>query len=127
MASRVAVDRIEMQFERVARPPLHRTVEARADAVAGLVARAHLRRHGHRVAAAARCAIAIDIEQIGDIRSEEHTSELQSLMRISYSVFCLQTKTRKSSHCLYVEYTHALKFLRYISYSVVFFYHKTRH
>src|SRR3546814_4636168 len=28
-------------------------------------------------------------------RSEEHTSELQSLMRISYAVFCLQTKTHK--------------------------------
>src|SRR3546814_5173633 len=28
-------------------------------------------------------------------RSEEHTSELQSLMRISYAVFCLQTKTQK--------------------------------
>src|SRR3546814_7550472 len=27
-----------------------------------------------------------------DIRSEEHTSELQSLMRISYAVFCLQKK-----------------------------------
>src|SRR3546814_2052021 len=27
-----------------------------------------------------------------DHRSEEHTSELQSLMRISYAVFCLQTK-----------------------------------
>src|SRR3546814_1748516 len=27
-------------------------------------------------------------------RSEEHTSELQSLMRISYAVFCLQKKTR---------------------------------
>src|SRR3546814_1384295 len=26
------------------------------------------------------------------LRSEEHTSELQSLMRISYAVFCLQTK-----------------------------------
>src|SRR3546814_2966156 len=26
-------------------------------------------------------------------RSEEHTSELQSLMRISYAVFCLNTKT----------------------------------
>src|SRR3546814_10600663 len=29
----------------------------------------------------------------GAIRSEEHTSELQSLMRISYAVFCLKTKT----------------------------------
>src|SRR3546814_2272959 len=30
-------------------------------------------------------------------RSEEHTSELQSLMRISYAVFCLQNNTRASS------------------------------
>src|SRR3546814_9536869 len=28
-------------------------------------------------------------------RSEEHTSELQSLMRISYAVFCLKTKNNK--------------------------------
>src|SRR3546814_8288158 len=28
-------------------------------------------------------------------RSEEHTSELQSLMRISYAVFCLQKKTNQ--------------------------------
>src|SRR3546814_10250499 len=30
---------------------------------------------------------------IAAIRSEEHTSELQSLMRISYAVFCLKKKT----------------------------------
>src|SRR3546814_9698518 len=30
-----------------------------------------------------------------DDRSEEHTSELQSLKRISYAVFCLKKKTRK--------------------------------
>src|SRR3546814_3670103 len=30
-------------------------------------------------------------------RSEEHTSELQSLMRISYAVFCLKTKTREKT------------------------------
>src|SRR3546814_2085892 len=30
---------------------------------------------------------------IPDVRSEEHTSELQSLMRISYAVFCLKKKT----------------------------------
>src|SRR3546814_8477646 len=29
-------------------------------------------------------------------RSEEHTSELQSLMRISYAVFCLKKKTNKN-------------------------------
>src|SRR3546814_2645466 len=32
---------------------------------------------------------------VGDLaRSEEHTSELQSLMRISYAVFCLKKKTK---------------------------------
>src|SRR3546814_5574802 len=31
---------------------------------------------------------------VRDSRSEEHTSELQSLMRNSYAVFCLKTKTR---------------------------------
>src|SRR3546814_7854390 len=30
-----------------------------------------------------------------DARSEEHTSELQSLMRLSYAVFCLKKKTTK--------------------------------
>src|SRR3546814_3681030 len=30
-------------------------------------------------------------------RSEEHTSELQSLMRISYAVFCLKTKTTRGT------------------------------
>src|SRR3546814_1890794 len=30
------------------------------------------------------------------IRSEEHTSELQSLMRISYAVFCLKNKTTRN-------------------------------
>src|SRR3546814_6112200 len=35
-----------------------------------------------------------------EIRSEEHTSELQSLMRISYAVFCLKKKkkTTKPAH-----------------------------
>src|SRR3546814_5208505 len=32
---------------------------------------------------------------LGDHRSEEHTSELQSLMRISYAVFCLKKKKKK--------------------------------
>src|SRR3546814_8888632 len=31
-------------------------------------------------------------------RSEEHTSELQSLMRISYAVFCLKKK-KQTQHC----------------------------
>src|SRR3546814_3392324 len=35
-------------------------------------------------------------ERIGDRRSEEHTSELQSLMRISYAVFCLKKKNNNN-------------------------------
>src|SRR3546814_8341852 len=33
----------------------------------------------------------------GYLRSEEHTSELQSLMRISYAVFCLKKKKKNNS------------------------------
>src|SRR3546814_2321899 len=38
-------------------------------------------------------------------RSEEHTSELQSLMRISYAVFCLKKKKKKNQilHSLYLQ------------------------
>src|SRR3546814_5953336 len=37
--------------------------------------------------------------QIGtEVRSEEHTSELQSLMRISYAVFCLTKKHQSHQH-----------------------------
>src|SRR3546814_1982793 len=39
--------------------------------------------------------IAGDRRKIG--RSEEHTSELQSLMRISYAVFCLTQKTKQDN------------------------------
>src|SRR3546814_10826157 len=35
---------------------------------------------------------AVGTDQLGTLRSEEHTSELQSLMRISYAVFCLKKK-----------------------------------
>src|SRR3546814_2283822 len=35
---------------------------------------------------------------MGADRSEEHTSELQSLMRISYAVFCLKKKKRITTH-----------------------------
>src|SRR3546814_5777831 len=35
---------------------------------------------------------------LADERSEEHTSELQSLMRISYAVFCLKKKIKKQTY-----------------------------
>src|SRR3546814_2564929 len=37
--------------------------------------------------------------QHATVRSEEHTSELQSLMRISYAVFCLKKKKQKPFTC----------------------------
>src|SRR3546814_7257599 len=44
-----------------------------------------------------RRARLLRVELLHD-RSEEHTSELQSLMRISYAVFCLKKKKRKTEH-----------------------------
>src|SRR3546814_2630302 len=35
--------------------------------------------------------------RLGEERSEEHTSELQSLMRISYAVFCLKKKKQETT------------------------------
>src|SRR3546814_4678038 len=46
----------------------------------------------------------IAIHDVGAGRSEEHTSELQSLMRISYADFCLKTKTKL--HKKRLNYTH---------------------
>src|SRR3546814_3850097 len=44
-------------------------------------------------------AFASGLAAIATLRSEEHTSELQSLMRISYAVFCLKKKnTNKHQH-----------------------------
>src|SRR3546814_1406488 len=39
-----------------------------------------------------------------NVRSEEHTSELQSLMRISYAVFCLKKKILKLEYILNILY-----------------------
>src|SRR3546814_2829038 len=42
-----------------------------------------------------------------DPRSEEHTSELQSLMRISYAVFCLKKKTNNTTpHITSIPHSH---------------------
>src|SRR3546814_2925302 len=58
------------------------------------------RRHGRRPVRPARCGAVADVPGAGATaatptgRSEEHTSELQSLMRISYAVFCLKKKKK---------------------------------
>src|SRR3546814_7099878 len=64
----------------------------------GSVHRAHI---GARVALLNRTCCAWDRIGVGrrhdSLRSEEHTSELQSLMRISYAVFCLKKKKKKNT------------------------------
>src|SRR3546814_5201695 len=55
------------------------------------------RRQKRQVSAGVDGVTVADYEQnleasLQNLRSEEHTSELQSLMRISYAVFCLKTK-----------------------------------
>src|SRR3546814_9219563 len=54
---------------------------------------------GRRDADRAAVVIAVDSQSVSvmaEMRSEEHTSELQSLMRISYAVFCLKKKKQSS-------------------------------
>src|SRR3546814_9144565 len=75
----VQIDRLA---DRMVRPP------GEADAV-----RRHMRQPTPQVPAARQQKG--DVEQPRPVvRSEEHTSELQSLMRISYAVFCLTKKNR---------------------------------
>src|SRR3546814_1588268 len=69
--------------------PQHRLVGSRADKPGRTAATTQHRRH---------LRPRLELEQTGRVwrlrqtRSEEHTSELQSLMRISYAVFCLKKK-----------------------------------
>src|SRR3546814_1387239 len=51
-------------------------------------------------------AINASLLELGIIRSEEHTSELQSLMRNSYAVFCLKKKTKLSTNTHNQLYQH---------------------
>src|SRR3546814_10033381 len=50
-----------------------------------------------------RVAAVFDAIDRIDHRSEEHTSELQSLMRTSYAVFCLKKKTHTTNHPTYKQ------------------------
>src|SRR3546814_8229108 len=50
-----------------------------------------------RIIAATRQAVSANALSLEGVRSEEHTSELQSLMRISYAVFCLKKKKQKQT------------------------------
>src|SRR3546814_3215773 len=49
----------------------------------------------------------MDAERLADLlRSEEHTSELQSLMRISYAVFCLKKKKTNKKNNIHKSTKH---------------------
>src|SRR3546814_10197513 len=50
----------------------------------------------HFVAGPPPARLGLAVSRKVDPRSEEHTSELQSLMRISYAVFCLKKTTKKT-------------------------------
>src|SRR3546814_1337631 len=52
-----------------------------------------------------RDQLGYDRLQNAEIRSEEHTSELQSLMRISYAVFCLKKKIHNQTYNTTHPYT----------------------
>src|SRR3546814_9630031 len=70
--------------------------------MAGTAAKARPYRRVLRAMSAALAALKIGFIGAGRVaqtlRSEEHTSELQSLMRISYAVFCLKKKKKQKQH-----------------------------
>src|SRR3546814_5085643 len=82
-----------------------RAIASSPTIVRGLGAERSLRTRRDPVTMMASCAGAASVTSAastlsvstgaGSARSEEHTSELQSLMRISYAVFCLKKKTKQ--------------------------------
>src|SRR3546814_1731604 len=56
---------------------------------------------GHTVAGNQRRSLR---SRLQGMRSEEHTSELQSLMRISYAVFCLKKKRKTNNSTKYTKH-----------------------
>src|SRR3546814_2983142 len=61
--------------------------------------------HGRRILQPVLDGRGHPVERV-DLRSEEHTSELQSLMRISYAVFCLKKKNIKQNIIHIINCTH---------------------
>src|SRR3546814_6053147 len=79
--------------------PRHHALRAGSEPLAALPPRARARGHPRSSEFCPRgwvvCRPAKGVIRCRGIRSEEHTSELQSLMRISYAVFCLKKKNQK--------------------------------
>src|SRR3546814_8061190 len=94
------VSRLADEVDRLLLPETLRRAETIADHLAALGAPPALTERALALfkmdgaVGLARLARKLDVSEI-DVRSEEHTSELQSLMRISYAVFCLKKKKPK--------------------------------
>src|SRR3546814_3120147 len=77
-------------------------IDAARRADIGVIVLVLAERRRERVGVHPRCLAALAPElprlAILALRSEEHTSELQSLMRISYAVFCLKKKNTKKTN-----------------------------
>src|SRR3546814_7227178 len=93
MPARIQLARLRRQIERRAVPALE------LDLPIGRFARLHfLGRFGQESHRDDLAVTGVDAPRLFanlSLKSEEHTSELQSLMRISYDVFCLKKKTQK--------------------------------
>src|SRR3546814_5282109 len=88
---------ILFNHQRVVARRLIRCRQALENACAGMMNRAGLAVHdrprtNHRAAERLTDRLMAETDAENRERSEEHTSELQSLMRISYAVFCLKKK-----------------------------------
>src|SRR3546814_9360676 len=89
MREHVAAHAVAVERAQGAVAALGRVELAARIAVVDEQQRAGLQAAGHRLQPVRQLR-----QQFGAIRSEEHTSELQSLMRISYAVFCLKKQTQ---------------------------------
>src|SRR3546814_8342243 len=102
-----SAEQLQQVLRHLVRLREHRDAGLQQDLLAG--ERRHLRRHVEVEQARSRRFGVLDrgaevggseLEPIlvgADVRSEEHTSELQSLMRISYAVFCLKKQKQKAT------------------------------
>src|SRR3546814_4770606 len=99
-AAELVMIAVDHQVDPRARPDL-KAIEARRQALVGEPE--HRGDEVRRAAGFVRLRRAIEPWKE---RSEEHTSELQSLMRISYAVFCLKKKTLKTNPTINISTDH---------------------
>src|SRR3546814_6428715 len=87
--------------------PVHHSMDVRQRCGSGGVVRLHRLSGRHLAQSAGRVEIPHQQQLLYRLgRSEEHTSELTSLMRISYAVFCMKKKIKElHKHNNYTNYT----------------------